>query len=468
LIKHAILIAGTHSGVGKTTITTALMAACRRRGMAVQGFKVGPDFIDPGFHTIATGRPSRNLDGWMLDKLTNIEIFETASADADIAIIEGVMGLFDGASATDEAGSTAEMAKLLNVPVLLVIDASAQARSAAAIVHGFESFDRALNVSAVIANHVGGQGHYSYVKEAIQHSCKAQPVGYLPDNTNAILPSRHLGLVTAEEVVDTDYLNWLADWIEATVDLDKLLEFSKFNIRRSSDDRLSDGARIFSNKRQTEVYPTSNLKIGIARDSAFCFYYQDNLDLLQSLDAELVYWSPIDEPVPYGLNGLYFGGGYPELYAEQLAANTLSKQSVRSFITAGGPVYAECGGLMFLTEAIVDLNEVEHQMAGVIPTKSRMQKGLAALGYTEVSGVDCELLPPGESARGHQFRYSYIDAVPLEIKREYEIKGRMGASQAEGFRIRNCLASYVHLHFLSNPLFAKRWLSLCKTAGVLT
>jgi len=465
-MKHAIVIAGTHSGVGKTTIATALMAAYRRRGLTVQGFKVGPDFIDPGFHTKATDRPSRNLDGWMLDKKTNIQIFN--NADADIAIIEGVMGLFDGASATNESGSTAEMAKWLGVPVVLVIDVSAQARSAAALVHGFESFDTDLKICAVIANQVAGPGHYEYIRDAIQQSCKAEPIGFLTGNQDVTLPSRHLGLVTAPEILNDDYLNVLADWIEAGLDLDRLLELSHYDGRPSSDCRLHTEQTDLADQRQTKVCRTSGLKIGIARDKAFCFYYQENLDLLEALGADLVYWSPINESVPSGLNGLYFGGGYPELYAAQLAGNESAKQSVKSFINDGGVVYAECGGLMFLTEAIVDLDGNENEMTGIVPTKARMRDRTACLGYMEVTGIDNELLLTSETVRGHQFRYSDIDPVHDEVQRSYSIQSRLGHSQMEGYKIGNCLASYVHLHFLSNPRFAERWLDLCQSTGVLT
>ncbi|HZS45120.1 MAG TPA: cobyrinate a,c-diamide synthase [Blastocatellia bacterium] len=454
-MKHAFVIAGTHSGVGKTTIATALMTAYRRRGMTVQSFKVGPDFIDPGFHAIATDRPSRNLDGWMLDKATNIRVFNRAVSDADIAIIEGVMGLFDGASATDESGSTAEMAKWLGLPVVLVIDAAAQARSAAALVHGFESFDPDLKIAAVIANNIAGEGHFAFVREALQQTCKASPIGFLIKDSGIRLPSRHLGLVTAGEVLNEQFLQGLSDWVESGLNLDRLLELSEVKTSIATD----AGSNTSSDK----------VRIGIARDNAFCFYYQDNLDLLQSLGAELIYWSPINEDVPSGLHGLYFGGGYPELYGKALAANKRVKQSIQSFVADGGSVYAECGGMMFLTDGIIDLDGLEHSMVGILPTKARMQEKLAALGYVEIEGRDCALLPEGEKARGHQFRYSNIDPVSETITRNYTINNRYAREPlVEGYRVGNCLMSYIHLHFLSNTLFAKRWLDLCLSTGVTT
>ncbi|MEW6734024.1 MAG: cobyrinate a,c-diamide synthase [Acidobacteriota bacterium] len=459
-MQYAIVVAGTHSNVGKTTISTALMSALRRRGLIVQGFKIGPDFIDPGFHSAATARPSRNIDGWMLTPDINRAIFTEAVATADVAIVEGVMGLFDGASAIDESGSTAEMAKWLGLPVVLVIDAAAQARSAAALVHGFESFDPDLRVVAVIANRVAGVGHYHYIENAIRTSCQAKPIGWLANNQTISLPSRHLGLVTAREVIDSSRLNDLADWIEASVDLDQLLTLSTVSIPidvKEGEDKL------------IATPSTAPVRIGVALDQAFCFYYQENLELLVRLGAELVFWSPLEDALPSGLAGLYFGGGYPEIYAQQLSANIKARQAIKEFITAGGAGYAECGGLMYLTESIICTNGEEYQMVGVLPTRARMQSRLAALGYFNVEGLNQHMpLAVRETARGHQFRYSQIDPMPESITRSYRLSPRRDGEQSclEGYVINNCLASYIHLHFLSNPNFATRWLALCRRTNV--
>jgi cobyrinic acid a,c-diamide synthase len=459
-MKHALVISGTHSGVGKTTISTALMAALKRRGLTVQGFKIGPDFIDPGFHQAATNRPSRNLDGWMLDRDTNRRIFWRAADRADVAIVEGVMGLFDGAAGSEATGSTAEMAKWLGLPVVLVIDASAQARSAAALVHGFETFDRDLRLVAVIANNVAGEAHSSWIEDAIRASCRAKLIGCLAHTEAVSMPSRHLGLVTAPEVMDRARLAALADWVEAGIDLDCLLALSAKTSLDYAD--------------QNDFHPVTEpaVRIGIARDRAFCFYYQDNLELLRSMGAELVEWSPMSDPLPAGLHGLYFGGGYPELYAAQLAANGSARQAVSDFVAKGGAVYAECGGLMYLTEAIVDADGREHPMVGVLPTRARMRSHLVALSYVEVEGVGNRMFPPeGEVARGHEFRYSDIDPMPENIARCYrlrKLRSRSGDTGLEGYVVANCLASYVHLHFLSNPCFAARWLDLCRQSNKTT
>lgn len=454
-MKSAFVIAGTHSGAGKTTVSAAIMAAFRRRGLAVQGFKVGPDFIDPGYHAAACGRPGRNLDGWMLSRETNAAIFAGAAASADAAVIEGVMGLFDGASASDESGSTAEMAKWLELPVVLVIDAQAMSRSAAALVRGFEEFDPDLRVAAVIVNRAAGQNHYDQVARAIRQNCRAEPIGWLPSDETISMPSRHLGLVTAEEAISARWLEALADRAESSIDLDRLLSFGPARMSQIHSFELERGPMV---------------RIGVARDRAFCFYYQENLELLERLGAELVFWSPIFEELPRGLHGLYFGGGYPELYADQLSANERARRAVGDFIRLGGAAYAECGGLMYLSEAIVDLDGREHPMVGAIPAKVRMRDRLAAIGYVEVEGAaGSRLLPEGEAARGHQFRYSEIDPVPHHIARHYRVRARgLSGEMLEGYAVGNCLASYVHIHFLSNPRFAARWLEACRRAIALT
>ncbi|MFP5262275.1 MAG: cobyrinate a,c-diamide synthase [Blastocatellia bacterium] len=469
-MAKAVVIAGTHSGVGKTTVTLGLLAALRRRGMAAQAFKVGPDFIDPGFHSAVTGRPAYNLDTWMLGRETNREIFASAAATADVAVVEGMMGLFDGASGSDESGSTSEMAKCLNVPVVLVIDAAAQARSAAALVHGFETFDPDLRTVAVIANNVAGEGHYRYIGDAIGGSCRAELIGWLPPDPVVRLPSRYLGLVTAAEAANELRADALAEWVEKGIDLDRLLDLSAAGVAESPAARDQLNFAQAANGNAPPAGPC--VRIGVASDPAFCFYYESNLRLLEQLGASLVRWSPMRDPLPEGLHGLYFGGGYPELYAARLSANVRARSALSEFVARGGVVYAECGGLMYLTEAIVDMDGVEHPMAGVLPTRARMRGQLAALGYVEVEGISASghaLLPAGQTARGHQFRYSEIDPVPEAVARGYRIKTRpYGAPDREGYVMNNCLASYVHLHFLSNPEFAARLVDSCRRSGVTT
>jgi cobyrinic acid a,c-diamide synthase len=438
-----IVIAGTHSGVGKTTIATALMAAFTRRGLRVQPFKIGPDFIDSGFHAAACGRHSHNLDGWMLSRNTNLAIFARAAKTADLAIVEGVMGLFDGCSACQESGSTAEVAKWLAAPVLLALDASAMARSAAAVVHGFESYDPALDLAGVLFNRIGGSKHAEILRDAVQSRCRAIPLGFLPTNEKIAFPNRHLGLVMASEAVTSECLAAMADWIEHYVNLDAVLELA--GGRSPALDLPQSPARV----------PVANVRIGVARDAAFCFYYAENLRLLEDCGAELVEFSPIaDLHLPPDLHGVYIGGGYPELHAAALSANCSMLQSIRAFAEAGAPVYAECGGFMYLTEAIFDAAGHEHAMAGIFPTRARMQSRLAALGYIQPEPVPTLWLDPAMSLRGHEFRYSKIDPMPTHIERVYR-------APAESYRVGSVLGSYIHLHFLSCPDFAAGFVRHC-------
>lgn len=449
-----VVIAGTHSGVGKTTIATALMAALKRRGLTVQPFKVGPDFIGPTFHRLATGRISRNLDGWMLTPEDNLGIFDRASEDADIAIIEGVMGLFDGRDGMSDAGSTAELAKWLNAPVVLVVDGAAMARSVAALVRGFETFDPKLDVTGVLFNRVAETGHFEFLRSAIAAYCHAIPLGFLPPNEKASFPDRHLGLVLADEILTADRITTLADWIEESVDVEPILAIaSRAAALQSEPTRLPSAIPV------ARVHKS---RIGIARDQAFCFYYQDNLDLLKSCGAELVNFSPItDKVLPDRLDGLYLGGGYPEVYAAELAANHSMLAAIHEFAQSGAPLYAECGGFMYLTEAIVDLEEQAHAMAGVFPTRARMQSRLAVIGYVEVEQTkDVGWLQAGERIRGHEFRYSVIDEMPEYIENCYRLIKNTN-TRPEGFSIGSVLGSYVHLHFGSSPGFAARFVAKC-------
>jgi cobyrinic acid a,c-diamide synthase len=449
-----LVIAGTHSGVGKTTVATALIASLARRGLRVQPFKIGPDFIDPGFHTRAAGRPSRNLDGWMLPRETNLALFAEACQGADMAVIEGVMGLFDGRDASGEAGSTAEMAKWLRAPVLLVVDASAMARSAAAVVRGFEEFDADLDLAGVLLNRVGGSAHGALLDTAVTAACRTRPAGHLASNPAIHLPERHLGLVTAGESLTEECLGRMADWIGQGVDLDALVALAR---ERSGALEFARRARVRRSERA--------VRIGVARDNAFCFYYQDNLDLLASAGAELVEFSPLaDAALPAGIGGLYLGGGYPEVRAASLSDNRAMREAICRLAMAGAPVYAECGGFMYLTEAIVDAEGREHPMVGIFPTRARMQPRLAALGYVEAEALDEDgWLRPGEWARGHEFRYSEIDAMPTEIARSFRLTGRHGA-RTEGYRRGSVIGGYAHLHFASLPAFAARFVDACAQA----
>jgi cobyrinic acid a,c-diamide synthase len=449
----AILIAGTQSGVGKTTITIGLMAAFKKRGLRVQGFKIGPDFIDPGYHLSVTGIPSRNLDGWMLSEETNRALFAQWGAEADLCIIEGAMGLFDGYGTTEE-GSAAQMAKWLKLPVLLVVDAKGASRSVAATLWGFESFDPALSVRGVLFNRVGSEGHVALLKAAAVDRSHLEVAGALPRDAELVLPERHLGLTQAGEALSDSYLDRLGGFIQKWVDLDLIL-------RMAGECRFQPASSVSMKKTPPaqEMKKRPQVRLGVAWDDAFSFYYRDNLDLLQNAGAELVYFSPIrDEKLPPSLDGLYFGGGYPELHAASLSKNVSLIDEIRKEGERGLPIYAECGGLIYLTRGVLDGEERYFPFVGLFPSRARMLKKRKALGYVEVKlKENCLLGKAGEVARGHEFHYSeLVEALQgqSEIRSVYDAYDRKGAA-VSGFQYKNTLASYVHLHFYSNPAFVE-------------
>jgi cobyrinic acid a,c-diamide synthase len=449
-MPRIVVVAGTASGVGKTTVTLGLLEAYRRRGLVVQAFKVGPDFIDPGLHALVTGRPSLNLDGWMCGREAVIAAVDRHAADADLALVEGVMGCFDGADATGEDGSTAQIAKWLAAPVALVIDVGGQSRSAAAVVAGFERFDPTLTVAAVIANRVGGEGHGRWVAEAVHATCRAALVGAIPRDDALTLPERHLGLVTAAEGPLTSELrDRLATVIERSVDLDRLLALASTRGSIRSPERIDRAARA---------------RIGVAMDVAFQFYYQENLALLRQAGAELVFWSPLRDEVP-DVDGLYFGGGYPELHAARLAENAAAVKAVRQRAERGLPIYAECGGLMYLAEALEDVEGRAHPMVGLLPATVRMRPRRMTLGYREVRfTADAPLGRAGTVARGHEFHYSTLETVPETVPRAWRLEGRHGGDRPEGYLIGRTFMTYVHLHFASNPDLPRAFVEACADA----
>jgi cobyrinic acid a,c-diamide synthase len=443
-----IVVAGVASGVGKTTVAVALAAALRRRGLRVVAFKCGPDYLDPTYHARATGGPSHNLDGWMMGREAVLATFARAAAGADLAIIEGVMGLYDGASPVGEEGSTAEIAKWLDAPVLAVIDAGGMARTIAAVVHGLATFDPAIRIGGVIANRVGSSGHLDLLRRAVS---TPPIVGGLTKDDALAFPERHLGLRTASEDAIPDAL--IAAWAEraaASIDLDAVLAIA----RTAPALPIIDEPAITSGQR---------CRIGIARDDAFHFYYDDNLRRLEALGAELVPFSPIRDVRLPDVGGLYLGGGYPEVHAAVLAGNSAMRAAIAAFARRR-PIYAECGGLMYLADAIVTRDGERHPMVGIVPGIAIMHDRLQALGYVEVeTQVPTLLGGAGVRFRGHQFRYSTLD-VAAEVPRAYKLrKRRDGATALEGYAIGNLVASYVHAHWASNPTVPASFVAACAT-----
>ena len=444
-----IIVAGTHSGAGKTSVTLALLSALTRAGKKVQAFKVGPDYIDPSYHTALTGRHSRNLDSWMLTPDAIRQIFSNAMRGADIAVIEGVMGLFDGLGSSSEAASTAEMAKILQAPILLVVNGQGLSRSAAAMVLGYKAFDPSVRIMGVLLNKVSGEKHAQLLTEAIESYAKVPVLGYLPRDMAVQIPERHLGLVTAQE---QGPLNELKEKLGA-------LALRNFKMERivelaSLAPRIHLPVATQEQKRKPSI-----CRIGVARDAAFTFYYQDNLELLEELGAELVPFSPLRDKRLPNVDGLYFGGGFPEVHAAELEANGSMRSSMRVKIAAGLPAYAECGGLMYLSESILDERGVERKMAGVIPGKVIMTERLQDFGYAEATVRGKTILAkPGETIRGHEFHYSRLAEELPRKDAAYDIKkARTGNIRTEGFASRNVLASYLHIHFRSSPSWARRF-----------
>jgi cobyrinic acid a,c-diamide synthase len=448
--KRPIIIAAPSSGCGKTTVTLGLLAALRRRGLAVAPFKVGPDFIDPGHHARSCGRVSRNLDGWMCGEAAVREIFARGCDGADLAVVEGVMGLFDGAAGDSDEGSTAQVARWLEGRVVLVVDAGAMARSAAALLQGFCRFDPSLDFAGVVFNRVAGSRHEDLLRQAVALVPGLPPVlGCLPRDLEVSLPERHLGLTTAQDIpgVETFY-DRLAGLLESHLDIDQLLAGTFPHPRP-----LSPG------ERRGEGPTGGKVRIAVARDEAFCFYYPENLELLEKAGAQLVFFSPLhDEGLPSGVDGVYLGGGYPELHAGRLAKMTGLLRGLREAAQGGMPIYAECGGFMLLAESLDG-----HPMAGIFPAQARMLPRRKALGYREVTFTgDAPLGPAGMTVRGHEFHYSEME-MPPSVPRCYRL-GRRGGEDlaAEGYRLHNVLGSYVHLHFAGNPQAAWNFVEFCR------
>ncbi len=448
-----LIIAAPQSGSGKTTVAAGLMAALTAHGLRVAPFKVGPDYIDPTYHSLAAQRPSHNLDPWLLSPDRIMASFGQRTQGADIAIIEGMMGLFDGLSGADDSGSAAHIARLLGAPVLLVVDVSAMARSAAAIVRGFRDFEPSVRIAGVVLNRVGGAGHAGMVQEAIESETSVPVVGYLTQDDALHLPERHLGLIPTAE--PGRWLAWVKQaqaGVERTFNLASVLEIAA----SAGPLRSTLGADLFT-RQQTPP----KAKIAVADDAAFNFIYADNLDLLQAAGAEIVRFSPLHAvTLPAGVGAIYLCGGFPELYAAQLAANCSLLTDLRRAQALNIPIYAECGGLMLLTEAIIDSSGVQHRMAGLLPGRSVMTPHLT-IGYRTARALhDSWLWRKDEVIRGHEFHHSIWQDRLATTPYAYELQtDAYHLAQMEGACVGNVFASYTHLHFLAQPELAERFVS---------
>lgn len=448
----AFMVAGTASGVGKTTVALTLMAMFRERGLRVQPFKCGPDFLDTGHHSAICERASRNLDTWMLDDEANRAIFANGIRNADVAIVEGMMGLYDGAADGGENGSAAQIAKLLALPVVLVLDAGKSARSIAAVIKGFESFDPDVRFAGIVLNRVGSDGHYRLLETAIRSVTATPLLGRLPMDATVAIPERHLGLHTTEETTSAE---------------NRLTAFAQAGRQHLNIAPLLDLSRTYA-ATESDVQPVpccdrARVRIGVARDKAFSFYYEDNLDLLREAGAEIVPFSPLtDAGLPQNLDGLYLGGGYPELYADRLSRNVSMSAAICTFADLGKPVYAECGGMIYLGRTLTTLDGRSYAMAGLLPMEFEMTPRLVHFGYVHVEFIEeCLLGHKGTQMRGHSFHCSRVEvnsSMPTAYRLTYTLSGR---EEIEGYQYKNVLASYVHLHFRGNSTLAA---SLVKAA----
>ena len=469
----SLVIAGERSGVGKTTITLALLASLRRRNLKVQSFKVGPDYIDQMFHHYVTGLPCRNLDPVLTSPSYVQQCFARHTEGVEYALVEGVMGLYDGVLSsvighssfvkkqvqmTNDNGqmtnfaSTAHIARLLNLPVLLVIDCSRLSGSVAAIAQGYRSLDPKIKLAGVILNRVGSDRHLELLKNALE-PLNLPILGVLRRQANITIPDRHLGLVPTAELPELDNLiHRLAYLGDTCFDWEQLSPLVKCRSIAASE----------TGQAKELINSSLGVRIAVARDRAFNFYYQDNLDLLEELGAELIFWSPLnDRTLPNGVQGLYFGGGFPEIFAEELGANLLAIDAVRTAILSGIPTYAECGGLMYLCQQIIDFDHKSWPMVGILPTNAVMGKHLT-LGYRKAKSFqDSPLLTTGVTVTGHEFHRSSLTIAPINPL--FEVQGYNASSlpTKEGWRSHACHASYIHLHFGDRPEIAARFLQHC-------
>lgn len=438
-VKPAFIIAATKSGSGKTTLTLGIVAALVRRGLRVQCFKCGPDFIDPTLHLLVSSKKSYNLDLKMMGVDCCRQTFVEQSQAADVVVVEGVMGLFDGGDA-----STAALAKALDLPVLLVVDAGSAAESCAALVHGFQSFDPALKVCGVVFNRIGSPRHRQLIDEAMRQHSSIDYRGYFGRDNSFRIPDRHLGLhMGTEEPLSSEGLSNLIKAVEQDLDIDRIIDLASTQIEEPPRWGLTQ-------ELENTITTRRKFRLGVALDEAFCFYYPQNLELFEQKGFEIVHFSPIhEEKLPADLDMLYFGGGYPENFASELSQNRQIRNQLLEVHRQNLPIYAECGGFMFLCQSLTDMEGEFHPMTGIFPFDTVMNKRLRRLGYRQVRlRANCLLGSRGDLLHGHEFHYSEInqDSIAPESDNEYRHLYCIDNNSQEGYSVGSALGSYVHLH----------------------
>lgn len=440
-----LVIAATQSSSGKTTITCGILAALRKRGLVPQAYKIGPDYIDPGYHAQASGRPAHNLDTWLMDESAMTRVFVSTAAGADLAVIEGVMGLYDGGRGG--VSSTATISKVLCAPVVLVIDCRSMGDSAAAVALGFREYDTSVDLRGVILNRLGSDSHRRLITEAMDR-IGIPVLGAIRRDPRLNVTERHLGLITVEENRE-HALAPLVENVETSVDLDTLLAIARSAPQISVQPRPTA---------QSQVRAT----IAVARDAAFSFYYPESLAELQHAGAQIVTFSPLDDAKIPDCDGLIFGGGFPESFAAHLSSNVTMKGSIASAVADGMPIYAECGGYMYLTRQLTDFDGKSYPMVGLVPASCTMTPKLQTVGYVEATLLrDTVLGRTGTTVRGHEFHFSTDETDAPDSAAWQIVKKRTGASRPAGYATGNVVASYLHLHFAGFPALARSFVDAC-------
>jgi cobyrinic acid a,c-diamide synthase len=435
-----VIVAGEESGCGKSTVALGLMGTAALAGHTVQGFKAGPDFIDPSYYRAVTGRPGRNLDLWMLSGEAVLELFIRHGAKANLMVIEGVMGLYDGAY-PDDRGSTAHLSKVLQAPVLLVLDAWRSSSSLGAKAAGFRTFDPAVKLEGVILNGIAGEAHERAARQAVERT-GVPVVGAIPMVPEIRLPERHLGLIPFEEgKVPEARCRQIVEMVGKYLDLSRILQIAHHA------PPLPDITPVLFAPRAE----APKLRLAVARDEAFTFYYEDNIDLLRHWGFAIVEFSPLRDTNLPPADLLYFGGGFPEVFADRLSQNMAMKEAVRRFHEAGGPVYAECGGFMYLGETLTTSDGQTFLMVGLFPIRTAMTERLQALKYKEVEVLKGgAFFRPGDRLKGHEFHFSR--PTSSAEGNAFRSNDSTGGVEVEGMVRGNALASYTHLHLASNPV----------------
>lgn len=447
-----IVVAAVSSGGGKTTVVTGLLSALRQKGLKVQSYKVGPDYIDPGYHRLASGYPAHNLDSWLMPEDKLREIFIRTSKEADISVVEGVMGLYDGGRSG--VSSTAEIAKLLDAPVVLVIDAKSMGASAAAIALGFREYDPQVKLAGVILNRLGSDTHRLMIEKAMQE-IGIPVLGAIKRDDSLAMPERHLGLLPVEENQrELEAVEAIGRAVVSQTDLVSIIRLAD----KAGEMELADDSNAVTEDDKI-------VTIAVARDDAFSFYYPESLRILEKSGARIILFSPLkDKKLPF-CDGVILGGGFPEMFAEALRCNYTMLESIKNAAESGMPIYSECGGFMYLTQAMIDFDGIEHTMAGVLPCRVQMNKKLQMVGYVSVEmNTDTVLGPKGTRLHGHEFHFS-SEIIPEKDCRDRAFtftRMRNNAVYQAGYAWKNVLGSYLHLHFAGCPEAADYFVEKCK------